>query len=177
MLWKEKAKHVFIFRVRLVMLFLQATNGNQTHAYDTFSTHNGKGDPAPLGRKFAGEHTRRPSHRTLQKVWAPSLPPPPQSNCTSQSRLHYHRHKRPGAITLRFYSLRLSSKRRSLFLAVLVPSSLLDDQGIKWPTTTTTIPRQLLLRVYFVVSTPGVRTLFIEICRLFWLLTYQGCQF
>lgn len=50
------------------MLILQTTNGNQTHACDTFSTHNGKGDPAPLGRKLAGEHTRRTTLRILQKV-------------------------------------------------------------------------------------------------------------
>lgn len=99
----------------MVMLFLQATNGYQTHAYDTFSAHHGKGDPAPLGRKFAGEHTRRTNHRTLQKVCTPSSPlqqlyytlsysVSQSSQSPLSSPINVLRRRRRDAPLLRFYS-------------------------------------------------------------------------
>lgn len=71
MIWEEymTSRVPTTTTVRLVMSIRYHTNGNQTHAYDTFTNDNGKGDPASLGRKLTGEYTRRPNRRSFQKVW------------------------------------------------------------------------------------------------------------
>lgn len=144
MLWKEKASFVSTFRVRLVMLFLQATNGNQTHAYDTFSAHNVNGEPAPLGRKFAGEHTRRTNHRTLPKVCAPSFTlTTTVLHSQSVSRVYTiiaSKRRLLIASTLHYYvSKHFVAAVLAVLPVLLVPQFSFAGwpESIKWPTTTT----------------------------------------